>query len=143
MASLTINKPHRYRRRVAFDNVVVGEATKNNTPSYTVNVRHDGYHPKRRSRTFMVGIDENPYSNGALQWLLDEFVDDGDEIICVRVVEKDVRSVSEKNYHEEANNMIAKIQERSGNSRAINIVLEYAVGKLHATFQRLVCSPKV
>ena len=139
MAMLTEAHPRRFRPHVAFDNLVVGEATKSNTPSYTVNVRHDGYHPKRRSRTFMVGVDEHPYSNDALQWLLDEFVDDGDEVICVRVVEKDVRAVGAKDYQDEANAMIAKIQEKSGNSRAISIVLEYAVGKLHSTFQRLVC----
>ncbi|EOO01593.1 putative usp domain-containing protein [Phaeoacremonium minimum UCRPA7] len=86
----------------------------------------------------MVGVDEHPYSNDALQWLLDEFVDDGDEVVCVRVVEKDVRSVGAKDYQDEANAMIAKIQEKSGTSRAISIVLEYAVGKLHSTFQRLI-----
>jgi hypothetical protein len=138
MASLTLDPaPDRFQNHVAFDNLPIGEATKNNTPSLTLNVRHKGYHHKRRSRTFMVGVDEHVYSDYALQWLLDELVDDGDEIVCVRVLEKEVR-VSEAVYVKEANKLLQSIVQRNGSSRAISIILEYATGKLHSTFQKLV-----
>lgn len=130
--------PHqRFQRHIAFDNVPAGEPTKNNAISLTLNVRHKGYQPRRRSRTFMVGVDEHAYSDYALQWLLEELVDDGDEIVCVRVIEKEIR-FSDKQYQEDAQSVMHGILERNGSNRAVSIVLEYAVGKLHATFQKLI-----
>ncbi|EQB43484.1 universal stress protein family [Colletotrichum gloeosporioides Cg-14] len=127
----------RFQTHVAFDNLPLGEATKNNTPSLTLNVRHKGYQAQRRSRTFMVGVDEHSYSDYALQWLLDELVDDGDEIVCVRVIEKEVRTDNDA-YQKEANNVMESILKRNGANRAISVVLEYACGKLHSTFQKLI-----
>ncbi|TFA99408.1 hypothetical protein CCMA1212_008676 [Trichoderma ghanense] len=130
--------PHsRFQRHVGFDNVPSGETSKKVPSSLVLNVRHDGYQPRRRSRTFMVGIDEHSYSDYAIQWLLDELVDDGDEIICVRVIEKDVR-LSEKSYHSDAQQVMKSILEKNTENRAVAFVLEYAVGKLHATFQSLI-----
>ncbi|KAF0642817.1 hypothetical protein FPSE5266_08691 [Fusarium pseudograminearum] len=91
----------------------------------------------KRSRCFMVGVDEHAYSDYALQWLLEELVDDGDEVVCVRVVEKELR-YSNREYREDAEKVMRGILDRNGNNRAINIVLEYAVGKLHTTFQVLI-----
>ncbi|TDZ38148.1 Universal stress protein A family protein [Colletotrichum trifolii] len=136
--------PDRFQTHVAFDNLPLGEATKNNTISLTLNVKHTGYQAQRRSRTFMVGLDENSYSDHALQWLLDELVDDHDEIVCVRVIEKEVR-VTEKEvrandarYKADARRIMDNILQRNGANRAISVVLEYASGKLHSTFQKLI-----
>ncbi|KAM0583471.1 hypothetical protein D7B24_004413, partial [Verticillium nonalfalfae] len=129
--------PNRFQSHVAFDNLPLGEATKSNTPSLTLNVRHRGYQAKRRSRTFMVGVDEHAYSDYALQWLLDELVDDGDEVVCVRVVDKDMRSIG-ASYQDDAQAMMDAILEKNGANRAISVVLEYACGKLHSTFQKLI-----
>lgn len=85
----------------------------------------------------MVGVDEHTYSDYALQWLLDELVDDGDDVVCVRVVDKELR-LTDKQYRDDADSVMKGIVARNGNNRAINIVLEYAVGKLHTTFQVLV-----
>ncbi|CAG1988339.1 unnamed protein product [Fusarium graminearum] len=130
----------RFQKHVAFDNVPTGEPTKNNAISFTLNVRHKGYQARRRSRCFMVGVDEHAYSDYALQWLLEELVDDGDEVVCVRVVEKELR-FSNREYREDAEKVMRGILDRNGNNRAINIVLEYAVGKLHTTFQVLMYQP--
>ncbi|KAF4437701.1 Universal stress A family [Fusarium acutatum] len=127
----------RFMKHVAFDNVTTGEPTKNNAISFTLNVRHKGYQARRRSRCFMVGVDEHTYSDYALQWLLDELVDDGDDVVCVRVVEKELR-LTDKQYRDDADSVMKGIVARNGNNRAINIVLEYAVGKLHTTFQHLI-----
>lgn len=140
MAAVADTRPaHRFRRHVGFDNIPVGEPTKSNTLSYTINISHVGYHPGRQSRTLMVGVDQHSYSDYALQWLIDEYADDGDEIICVHVVEKDARSVEEKNYKQKADAIVERIKKKIPPTCALSIKLEYAVGKLHATFQRLVC----
>lgn len=134
----------RFQHHVSFDNFGVGgESTENNTISFTLNVKHKGYQFKRRSRTFMVGIDENDYSDIALQWMLEELVDDGDEIICLRVVEKGAKIISDRNlerrqYQTEARELLRRVQKKNDDNRAISIVLEFAVGKVHATFQKMV-----
>ncbi|ROT38484.1 hypothetical protein SODALDRAFT_350707 [Sodiomyces alkalinus F11] len=128
--------PARFQSRVAFDNVQLGEATKRNTSSLTLNVRHRGFQLKRRSRMFMVGIDEHEYSDEALQWLLDEMVDDGDEVVCVRVVENMTKTM--QSYQQDAHALMGSILAKNEANRAINFTLEYASGKLHATFHKLI-----
>jgi hypothetical protein len=136
MITLTPSAP-RFKRRVAFDNLPVGEATKNNPCAFTLNSRHQGYLANRRSRMFMAGVDEHTYSDYALAWLLENLVDDGDEVVCVRVVENPIRP-GDISYREEAKTLMTAIEERNTHNRAIWIVLEYAVGKLHETFQQMV-----
>ncbi|CAK7262637.1 hypothetical protein SEPCBS119000_000060 [Sporothrix epigloea] len=139
MAPLTeAHAPPRFRNHVGFDNIPIGDATKSNTLGYTLSISHYGYQPRRRSRTMMVGIDQNVYSDFALQWLLDEYADDGDEVICVHVVDKDARTVEERNYKQKADKMVQRIKSKIPENCAISIKLEYAVGKLHATFQKLI-----
>ena len=146
----TVNMPltpdaenSRFKTHVSFDNFAGAEATEKNTVSFTLNRKHKGYQFKRRSRTFMVGIDEHDYSNIALQWMLEELVDDGDEIICLRVIDKDSKMTSDSNikrrqYQKEARETMERIQARNDDNKAISIVLEYAVGKLESTFQKMV-----
>lgn len=133
----------RFQHHVSFDNFAGGEPTAKNSMSFTLNVKHRGYQRKRRSRTFMVGVDENDYSDIALSWMLEELVDDGDEIICLRVVDRDAkvvndRNVDKKTYQEEAKKLMERIQSRNDENRAISIVLEFAVGKVHNVFQKMV-----
>ncbi|KAI6087513.1 universal stress protein family [Hypoxylon rubiginosum] len=130
-------RSQRFESHVAFDNVPLGDATEYNPIAFTLNHRHAGFQFRRRHRTFMVGVDDNSYSDHALQWLLDELVDDGDEIVCVRVIETQVR-LTNKQYQEDAKTLMASIQAKNIQNRAISLVLEFAVGKLHNTFQHLI-----
>ncbi|KAI0861029.1 hypothetical protein F4860DRAFT_477629 [Xylaria cubensis] len=131
------SRPQRFESHVAFDNIPLGDATEYNPISFTLNFRHAGFQFRRRHRTFMVGVDDNSYSDHALQWLLDELVDDGDEIVCVRVIETQVR-LTDKTYQDDAKALMESIQAKNVQNRAISLVLEYAVGKLHNTFQHLI-----
>jgi hypothetical protein len=70
-------------------------------------------------------------------WVLESLVDDGDEVVCVGVVENPVRS-GDRNYQEDAKRLLQTIQDKNTTNRAIIIVLKYSVGKLHSTFQQLV-----
>ncbi|KAI0458388.1 hypothetical protein F5B21DRAFT_25138 [Xylaria acuta] len=130
-------RSQRFESHVAFDNIPLGDATEYNPISFTLNYRHAGFQFRRRHRTFMVGVDDNSYSDHALQWLLDELVDDGDEIVCVRVIETQVR-LTDKTYQEDAKVLMDSIQSKNVQNHAISLVLEYAVGKLHNTFQHLI-----
>lgn len=125
----------RFQAHVAFDGIV-GETTKVNLPAITLNVKHKGFHARKRSRTFMAGVDENSYSNYALQWLLDELVDDGDEVVCLRVIEREPRPTDRP--RENAQALMKTILAKNGANRAISVVLEYAFGKVTSTFQKMV-----
>ena len=129
--------PRRFEAHVGFDNIAAGDATKNNPTSFTLHHKHQGYQSSRRSRTFMVGVDEHAFSDFALMWLLTQMVDDGDEVVCVRVIETPARP-NEKNYREEGRKLLEAIKSKNELNKAISIVLEYSFGKLHSTFQQLV-----
>lgn len=92
-----------------------------------------------------------------MEWLLEELVDDGDEIVCLRVVDKDSKITDssdsqdgEKEYRAEARRLMEKIIEKNDDEKAISIILEFAIGKVQETIQRMVSihlslfsSPKV
>lgn len=131
-----------YQRGVSFDTFDNRDATDF---SFTLKYKHKNYQASRRSRTFLCGTDQNDYSEFALEWLIDELVDDGDEVICLRVVEKDSKiasdaSVDDGRYRKEAEKLINQvIAKNQHDEKAISLVLELAVGKVQEIIQRMVC----
>lgn len=112
----------------------------------TLKAKHKDYSYTRRSRTFLCGTDQNDYSEFALEWLIDELVDDGDEIVCLRVVDKDskissVSALQERLYRQEARKLLNDIIDKNEEDKAISIILEFSVGKVHDTIQRMVYLP--
>jgi hypothetical protein len=111
--------------------------------SFTLIAKHKDYEYTKRSRTFLCGFDENEYSTYALQWLINELVDDGDEIVCLRVVEKEDaiagdRSVETGRYRTEADATMKDIQQRNHENKAINVILEFSVGKVNKIIDDMV-----
>ncbi|KAJ5133524.1 hypothetical protein N7448_001450 [Penicillium atrosanguineum] len=133
--------PKTYERGVSFNTFDNPDAPDF---SLTLNYKHKGYQSTRRSRSFLVGTDQNDYSEFALEWLLDELVDDGDEIVCLRAVEKDSRMASdagieEGKYRQEAKRLFEQvIQKNSQDEKAISLVLELVVGKVEDIIQRMI-----
>ena len=132
-----------YNRGVSFDTFSNRDATDF---SLTLNYKHKDFHYTRRSRTFLCGTDDKTYSEFALEWLIDELLDDGDEIVCLRVVEKDSKitsdaSVEKGRYYEEAQRLLDQvIAKNSQEEKAISLVMELAVGKVQDVFKRMVKS---
>jgi len=120
-------------KRVGFDTFENKDASD---LSLTLKTKHKNYKYTRRSRTFLCGTDQNEYSTTALEWLLDELVDDGDEIVCLRVVEKD--SKEERIYRHEADKLLKDVISRNEDNKAISIILEFSIGKIHDTIQQMV-----
>lgn len=138
--------PAKFQQRVSFDTFDNRDASDF---SLTLNRKHRDYEYTKRSRTFLCGTDTNEYSDTALEWLIDELVDDGDEVVCLRVVEKDSREAAKwaggqtgsgrhKSYREEAERMLMAIEKKNTENKAINLVLEFSVGKVHETIQHMV-----
>ncbi|KAF2191313.1 adenine nucleotide alpha hydrolases-like protein [Zopfia rhizophila CBS 207.26] len=111
--------------------------------SFTLIAKHKDYEYTKRSRTFLCGCDDNEYSEYALQWLIDELVDDGDEIVCLRVVEKDSTIATDPNiekgrYRSEAEGLMKQIQDKNHENKAINLILEFAVGKVNKVIDEMI-----
>jgi nucleotide-binding universal stress UspA family protein len=130
-----------YQRGVSFDTFDNRDAADF---SFTLKYKHKNYQASRRSRTFLCGTDQNDYSEFALEWLIDELVEDGDEVICLRVVEKDSKiasdaSMEEGRYRTEAEKLLHElIHKNRHDEKAISMVLELAVGKVQEIIQRMV-----
>ena len=138
--TLTEDFRRSFQSRVSFDTFDNKDASDF---SLTLNSKHKDYQYTRRSRTFLCGTDQNDYSEFALEWLIDELVDDGDEIVCLRVVDKDSEissdaSVEEGRYRTEAKKLLDQIIGKNTEEKTISLVLEFAVGKVHDTIQQMV-----
>jgi len=134
--------PAQFRPSVSFDTFSNPAASDF---SLTLNRKHRDYEYTKRSRTFLCGTDTNDYSDTALEWLIDELVDDGDEVVCLRVVEKDSREAirwsggqGEKGYRAEAQRFLEAIEKKNTEDRAISLVLEFSIGKVHDTIQQMI-----
>ena len=133
--------PATYKRGVSFDTFDNRDATDY---SFTLHYKHKDYKHSRQSRTFLCGADKNDYSEFALEWLLDELVDDGDEIVCLRAVEKDSKIASEASveagrYKAEAKKLLdSVIDKNTQEDKAISLIMELAVGKVEKVLQRMV-----
>lgn len=130
-----------YHRGVSFDTFDNRDATDF---ALTLKYKHKDYQCSRRSRTFLCGIDQNDYSDFALEWLIDELVDHGDEVICLRVVEKDSKiasepSIAEGRYRLEAEKLMeTAVAKNTPDEKAISLIMELAVGKVQDIIQRMV-----
>ncbi|KAL2443668.1 Universal stress protein A family protein [Exophiala dermatitidis] len=133
--------PFNYQRGVSFDTLDNRDAS---TEAFTLNYKHRDYASTSRSRTFLCGTDAKDYSEYALEWMLDELIDDGDEIVCLRVVEKDTKTAHEtpyerSKYRDEAQKLLdSVIKKNSAEEKAISIIMELAVGKVQEIFQRMI-----
>lgn len=84
-SAVSIEHPdEEFSRGVSFDTYNNKTATD---LSFTLSYKHLDYRAGTLSRTFMCGTDNNKYSDNAATWLFREMVEDGDQIICLRVVE--------------------------------------------------------
>lgn len=127
-----------FRPSVSFDTFSNKEASDF---SLTLNRKHRDYVYTKRSRTFLCGTDTNDYSDTALEWLIDEIVEDGDEVVCLRVVEKDSREAAkwaERGYRKEAERFLEAIEKKNTEGKTISLVLEFSIGKVNDTIQQMI-----
>ncbi|CAO3637155.1 unnamed protein product [Cunninghamella echinulata] len=116
--------------------------------SFTLKGKTPGYKKTRRSRTFMLSTNLANYSEYALNWARDEIMDNGDELIVLRVVTVDMsdkRSVIQaqlehesKIAKEKATQVMEKIMESSGPDSKISVIIEFVIGKVQETIQEMI-----
>jgi nucleotide-binding universal stress UspA family protein len=132
-----------FEHRVAFDTFDNKNATDF---SLTLRSKHEDYQYTRLSRTFLCGTDKNKYSDNAISWLLNELADDGDEIVCLRVIDSTSKIANtssdkaseEKLYREEAHEFLEHIMAKNTKGRKISLVLEFALGDVQSLIKRMI-----
>lgn len=131
--------PLPYSKGVSFDTFATPDAA---TEAFMIQYKHNDFAYNPRTRTFIVGTDAKDYSEYALEWTLDELVDDGDEIVCLRVVGED--STEHREYRKEADRLLASvIQKNAIERKAISLKMELAVGKVTDVIQSMVRNVKI
>ncbi|KAG0239627.1 hypothetical protein B0O80DRAFT_425333 [Mortierella sp. GBAus27b] len=132
--------------RVGFDTFGSSDTSEY---AFTLQAKTDGWKRTKKSRTFLVGTDLNDYSAHALQWVMENMVEDGDEIVALRVVPIELRdSLSktgipsfqgqEESARSEATKIMNSIRENNGSGREISIVVECMVGNVRDTIQHVI-----
>ncbi|CAG8544060.1 683_t:CDS:2 [Ambispora leptoticha] len=117
--------------------------------SFTLQKKVAGYKRTKWSRTFLVATDMEEYSDNAVEWLLENMLDTNDEVVALRVVPFDfmdsfskssmlssVEAQKEKTI-EDANLLMQKIIEMN-DEKAINIIVEFVIGKVQDTIQHMI-----
>ncbi|RUS15021.1 hypothetical protein BC937DRAFT_93017 [Endogone sp. FLAS-F59071] len=150
--------PQTYVRRVSFDTM-----TNVDLPSYsfTLQAKSQGYKRSKRSRCFLVATDLNTYSDYALEWTIERLVDDGDEVVVLRVVTVDMNASKsniattlrdqEQQARDDAQKVMDGIMIKNDDRQVglgdrvpcepmsgISIIVEFVVGKVQETIQNMI-----
>ncbi|KAG0019188.1 hypothetical protein BGZ81_009888 [Podila clonocystis] len=134
-----------YVARVGFDTLGCNDSAEY---AFTLQAKTDNWRRTKRSRTFLVGTDVNEYSAHALQWVMENMVEDGDEIVALRVVPMELRDTLSKSgipslkgqesaARTEATRIMNTIREKNP-SKQISIVVECVVGNVRETIQHMI-----
>lgn len=130
-----------FEHRVAFDTFDNKNATDF---SLTLQSKHEDYKYSRISRTFLCGTDKNKYSENAVSWLMDDLAEDGDEIVCLRVIDpssklsSNDKALYEKRYRDEAHKFLEHIMTKNKKGKKISLILEFAVGSVESLIKRMI-----
>lgn len=77
--------------------------------------KSDAYRRTRNTRVFMVAVSPDESGSEALEWLMESLIEDGDEIVAVRVIELDEGEKASKDaqeeFREEAGGLLRKVLE--------------------------------
>lgn len=144
---------HGYRKGVGFDTFPSGEEASTGGGTginygFTLHAKSPNYLRNKNTRTFLVGTDLNEYSVHALDWLLNNLLESGDEIIVFRVFDPvsskenvtlspAIITQTQEDAREEAENVLESILEALPDL-SVSIVLEFCIGKIQPTIQRLI-----
>lgn len=129
-----------YERRVGFDSMIDADETASGTFGFTLQVKSHGYQRTRNTRTFMCAVDNNAYSERALEWLMESLVEENDEIVTVTVLEGDPETIDQEQAREAAKDLMSAILtlNEEVQNRNVSIVVEFLAGRVTSTILRLI-----
>ncbi|TIA91299.1 hypothetical protein E3P99_01125 [Wallemia hederae] len=133
-----------YRRKVGFDSMddfISGNALSTLTLQSTTS----DYKRRKNSRIFLVGAStdvngQRPslISSSALDFVVTNLLEDGDEIVAMRVFDEE--QCNQENAREEAEELLENIRIKNDefDGRQISIVVEFIAGKITTAIRSLI-----
>ncbi|KAG0229248.1 hypothetical protein BGW41_003092 [Actinomortierella wolfii] len=134
-----------YVSRVGFDTFGCDDTSEY---VFTLQSKTPSWRRTKHTRTFLVGTDLNDYSAHALHYLMENLVEDGDEIVALRVVPLELRDSLSKSgipsfqgqeqaARLDAKNIMNSIREKNP-GKEISIIVECMVGNVRETIQHMI-----
>ncbi|OCF77991.1 universal stress protein [Kwoniella mangroviensis CBS 8886] len=122
----------KYRRKVGFEAFEAGPAA---LFAFTCQAKSEGYKRSRNTRVFAVAVSPDESGEDALDWLMSELVEDGDEVVAIRVIELDEERQSHEaqdELREDAQRLLRTILEKNNEAddRRISVIVEFVAGKV-------------
>ncbi|KAL7425189.1 hypothetical protein Q5752_000877 [Cryptotrichosporon argae] len=122
----------KYRRKVGFE---AFEAGPDALFAFTCQAKSEGYKRSRSTRVFLVAVSPDETGEDALDWLMSELVEDGDEVVALRVIELgEEERQSAKNQEElkeDAHTLLSTILNKNNEEydRRISVIVEFVAGR--------------
>ncbi|WOO82209.1 Universal stress protein A family protein [Vanrija pseudolonga] len=122
---------NKYRRKVGFEAFDTGADT---LFTFTCQTKSEGYKRSRNTRVFLVAVSPDESGEDALDWLMSELVEDGDEVVAMRVVEMGEEERQTNPAHQElredAQDLLARVLHKNDeeDGRKISVIVEVVVG---------------
>ncbi|WFD33958.1 hypothetical protein MCUN1_000786 [Malassezia cuniculi] len=128
-------------RVAGFDTMPDADFTWSRNFSFTQQIKSEGYVRTKKARTFMCAVDATPCSERALEWLMENLVDDGDQVVAVRILDEEVEPIQDlASIRESAQNLLSSIVElnETSENRRISVTVEFVAGYIRTSIMRLV-----
>jgi hypothetical protein len=127
----------KFENCVSFDNTA---GTTKADFSININSRHRDYHYSELSRTYLTILHAHEISHHALDWIFSQFLEDGDTLVCLRIVGRSVSTQFDnatwrKHQQREVRQLMKELKERNREDVAICISLEYSAARIDAVIQ--------
>ncbi|KAK4685967.1 hypothetical protein P7C73_g4169, partial [Tremellales sp. Uapishka_1] len=123
----------KYRRKVGFE---AFEAGPDALFAYTCAAKSEGYKRSRSTRVFAVAVSSDETGLDALDWLMAELVEDGDEVVAIRVIDLDegerATASAQEEFREDAHTLLATVLDKNNEeeNRRISVVVEFVAGRV-------------
>ncbi|WVQ78948.1 hypothetical protein IAT38_001040 [Cryptococcus sp. DSM 104549] len=123
----------KYRRKVGFEAFEAGPAA---LFAFTCQAKSEGYKRSRNTRVFAVAVSPDESGESALEWLMSELVEDGDEVVAIRVIELDDGERHSHNaqeeFREDAEALLKTVLQKNDEAdcRKISVIVEFVAGKI-------------
>ncbi|WWC73672.1 uncharacterized protein I206_107644 [Kwoniella pini CBS 10737] len=123
----------KYRRKVGFEAFEAGPAA---LFAFTCQAKSEGYKRSRNTRVFAVAVSPDESGEDALDWLMSELVEDGDEVVAIRVIELDEGErqahEAQDELREDAQRLLQTVLQKNNEAddRRISVIVEFVAGKV-------------
>ncbi|AFR96453.1 universal stress protein [Cryptococcus neoformans C23] len=132
----------KYRRKVGFEAFEAGPGA---LFAFTCQSKSGGYKRSRNTRVFAVAVSPDESGETALEWLMSELVEDGDEVVAIRVIEIDEgerhSEKAQEEFREEAKALLKTVLEKNDevdDLRRISVIVEFVAGKSTNTLLKMI-----